>query len=136
MRTPVLPLLTDEILQEIGRIGRDRAPSEACGVITHVPLKGSFVFEMPNRSLEHLNTYAMRMGDIMETLMAVGWNNSRECWGDDLLDADLAWRQLALWHTHPSGNVSPSRVDMQSKQKNLHYIVVGLTPKGPQATWY
>lgn len=35
-----------------------------------------------------------------------------------------------LWHTHPGGNVGPSRMDMQNRVEGVNYLVVAL-PDGP-----
>lgn len=43
---------------------------------------------------------------------------------------------LTLWHSHPSGGVGPSRVDMQQKTPFQYHLVVSLTEDGPLFTWY
>jgi proteasome lid subunit RPN8/RPN11 len=34
-----------------------------------------------------------------------------------------------IWHTHPSGNVGPSRGDLLHKLGDLSYLVVSINPE-------
>lgn len=43
----------------------------------------------------------------------------------------------AVWHTHPSGHIGPSRGDMQNRPtQTIPMIVIALTDDGPIATWF
>jgi len=66
--------------------------------------------------------------------------------------ADAAWREegtqwVGEWHTHPSGDLIPSELDLRSYLRHLHdaelrldrfvAVIVGLTPEAgvTAATW-
>lgn len=36
---------------------------------------------------------------------------------------------IVIWHTHPSGNVGPSRGDLTHKLDGLSYLVVSINPE-------
>jgi proteasome lid subunit RPN8/RPN11 len=43
---------------------------------------------------------------------------------------------MALWHTHPGGNIGPSPGDMQKRLEGVAYLVVAITEAGPVPTWF
>lgn len=112
--------LTDVMLEKINVIGRLRSPAEACGIILPYPLQGetseSQIVELPNRSLEPAS-YKIATEDIR---LAIG----------EYLSDRLYVEQLGTWHTHPAGNVGPSRSDLQKRQDELSYLVVALQDDG------
>ena len=120
--------LTEVMLEEITRIGVDRKPAEACGVLLLHPRNDdprSQVVEIPNRSHHPHDNYIMSTNDIRMELY--NW----------LRHADVAeLGTLSIWHTHPRGNIGPSRGDMQHREPNIAYLVVALTPNGPVPTWF
>lgn len=79
----------------------------------------SFVKELPNRSLEP-HTYRVDSADILLALEGL----------DDV-------EEVAVWHTHPSGLVGPSRLDMvQRPPEGIFMVVVALTEDGPIPAWF
>jgi proteasome lid subunit RPN8/RPN11 len=42
---------------------------------------------------------------------------------------EAARESLVIWHTHPSGNVGPSRGDLLHKLGDLSYLVVSINPE-------
>jgi len=111
-------------LPEIERLGKLRAPNEACGILLDMPWKKadgsiSFVKELPNRALDE-GRYRVDPDDIRLVLEGL----------EEVED-------VAVWHTHPSGYIGPSRGDMQNRpEANIFMLVVALTEQGPVATWF
>lgn len=112
--------LTPEMVEKMNVAGRLRSPVEACGIILPRPKPGqnsaSQVIELPNRSLEQA-AYKIEVDDIRLEL------------GPEISDRTLI-DHLAIWHTHPAGNVGPSRSDMQKRREGLAYLVVALQDDG------
>lgn len=106
--TAVLP----EHVSEMARLGRLRAPREACGVFAR-----GRVLELPNRAVEN----DLANFTVEDLLVAV----------QDLDDLDLD--EMILWHTHPGGHVGPSRTDLELREQSLQYMVVALLPDGSHA---
>ena len=118
-------LLHDTALQEIYQLGQKRSPAEACGVLLPSPWKGSWILEIPNRSNHCHDSFQYTTYDLREVLRA---------WFDQAEAEEVT--KLALWHTHPSGGIGPSRVDMQSRVAGARHVVVTLTDEGPVPSWY
>lgn len=116
MSSPMINL-TKEMVNEIGRIGKERKPNEACGVLLphpRSPHEGSKsqVVELPNRSLKP-DTYRMATADIR--LAVEELNLSKD-------EVD----RMAIWHTHPGGGIGPSRDDMIRRVRDVPYLVVAI----------
>jgi proteasome lid subunit RPN8/RPN11 len=121
--TPVV--ITEDLIQEIVTIGDLRLPNEACGVLLPTPHRNKRVFEIPNRSKYPANSFEMHSDDIvMEIEDWIIENPSSAC-----------WEQVTIWHTHPSGGVGPSRVDLQNRIEKCGNLVISLGSK-PVATWF
>lgn len=122
-----MPLVIDRgIIAEIDRIGKLRLPNEACGVITPTAYQGQRVWEMPNRSKRPQETFQFTSDDLVLAL---------EHWTQE--HASLAvWENLTVWHTHPGGQVGPSKMDLENRIEECGNLVVSLGEKGPQATWF
>jgi proteasome lid subunit RPN8/RPN11 len=123
MKTSRLLGLLDQSLPEIEKLGQLRAPTEACGLLLDTPVlragQVTHVIELPNRSLEP-SSYEVLASDIRLAMEGI----------EDVEDA-------AVWHTHPSGHIGPSRLDMQNRPtQTIPMLVVALTPDGPIATWF
>jgi proteasome lid subunit RPN8/RPN11 len=125
MRTSVLFSTLDLALREIEELGRLRQPNEACGILLDMSWRKpdgsiSWVKELPNRSMDGEGTYRIDAEDIrmvMEGLEEV--------------------EDVAIWHTHPSGLVGPSKGDMRNRpEDNIYMVVIALTPDGPIASWF
>lgn len=119
-----------DVISEIARIGRLRAPVEACGLILPLPYprrdrEPDWILELPNRSLEP-SSFEIHPDDIRLALTpwAAHYRHHK--------DVD----KVGVWHTHPGGNIGPSRVDMQNK-RGIPMMVVALHEDGTHtATWY
>lgn len=81
--------------------------------------------ELPNRSLGGTDSYAISTADIRLELHE---------WAQDKDPAEL--NKMAVWHTHPAGNIGPSKRDMHYRDPEVSYLVVALTEKGPIPTWF
>lgn len=120
-------VLEPTVVREIERIGWERAPAEACGILLPYPWRGQQVWEMPNRSNTPHDEFIMKGEDIALTL---------EDWLEETPEG--LWTQIVAWHTHPSGNLGPSKADLERRpKKNLRCLVVTLYPdKEAKATWF
>lgn len=120
------PLLTDDSpeLLEITCIGETRRPLEACGVLLPTPYADSRVIELPNR-LQSEGEFAIWGSDIRLSLSG---------WLAKATQEEIA--QMTIWHTHPEGNIGPSRVDLAHRLPGVYYLVVALTNDGPVPTYY
>lgn len=109
-----VPELTDSIVDEIGRTGRLRSPSEACGMLAEAPDGQSMrVIELPNRSLTPNAEYEMRGEDMRVAL-----------------ESYPEWGVVALWHTHPGGTLGPSQADLANVIEWVPMLIVTLMPDG------
>ena len=118
-------MLTDNLMQQIANIGRERVPAEACGVLLPEPYAGSQVWEMPNRSKTPHDSFEMLGSDIVLSLE--GWFAGKD---DDEV------KEVVIWHTHPRGNIGPSRYDMRNRLEGHHHLVISLTEGDAKASWY
>jgi proteasome lid subunit RPN8/RPN11 len=117
----ITTLLEEKIVQEIAALGRERAPAEACGILLPTPHKGERVWEMPNRSLHPQDSFTMHGTDIK---LSVG-------------DWEGDFREMVIWHTHPAGNIGPSREDLRGRLDRVGNLVITLLPNNEaKATWY
>lgn len=117
-------LLQKVDLVEIARIGRERQPAEACGVLLPTPFRGSRVWEMPNRASRFNEAFELHTDDIVVQL------------GEWLGQNRDHWDDLAVWHTHPSGDTTPSKADMEGRFEPMANLVVALTEEGPKPVWF
>lgn len=117
--------LTEALLAELEEIGRRRAPTEACGLLLPVPRGHSYVVELPNRSLRPQDEYRIWPDDIE---VAIGeWAHSV---------SEAARNAVAIWHTHPQGNIGPSRGDMSKRLEGVPYLVLALMDDQTVPTWF
>lgn len=121
---PGLNLMTvpiaDRQIQEILRLGNARLPNEAGGLIT----PDGQVWELPNRfqpEEERTRNYELAMDDIQA--MLTHWVNI--CCSDSTPERFDA----VIWHTHPSGLIGPSSIDLEMRIPHIKYLVVSL-PNG------
>jgi proteasome lid subunit RPN8/RPN11 len=121
--------LTPALLAEVVRIGRNRAPNEACGIL--LPPPGDTyrfrshhrqVIELPNRSLSPRDSYEILGTDIVQELIE---------WLENVEPSDHD--NMVIWHTHPSGSVGPSRGDLDHKIGDFTYLVVSIDPSTHEA---
>lgn len=126
--TPSRITLNPLILEEISLLGHRRKPREACGVLLPVPrvrAGGSLsqVVELPNRCMGR-NEYEIHTTDIQMELQE---------WAEENPDYTA---DVAIWHTHPGGNIGPSRGDLKGRLEGIPYLVVALTESGPVPAWF
>lgn len=132
MSSQVGVFLSQQMIDEIVRIGLDAAPSEACGVLLPTPKVADWgetakVVPLPNRSLDHIHNYAIQPGDIKLAIAEWAARSTAE-----------ERNALAVWHTHPRGEVGPSRTDMQTRLPGIAYLVVAIDPdtRSGIPTWF
>lgn len=121
-------VLEQVMVDEIARLGREAYPNEACGILIPTPIRGQSVFELPNRSKEPRDSVELNSEDIVLQLEAI--------YGDDVPYTIL--ENIAWWHTHPSGNIGPSKFDMDNKPPKLKCLVVTIFPddRAPVPAWF
>lgn len=117
--------MTQDLIQEIVLRGLANLPNEACGVAIEFP-SDYLVFELENESLEPENSTVLATTQIIATVP------------DDILTS-ISPEQMIIWHTHPSGGVGPSKLDMLNRAKDgvgakVRYLTVAL-PHG-EASYY
>lgn len=112
-------LVSEADVAEIVRLGTLRAPREACGLLLTRSDGGLRVVEVENKASE-VDLCRMDPADLDEALTRL-----REGF-----DGDVA-KALLVWHTHPRGNVGPSKTDMTSRKTlgGIRCLVVSL-PNG------
>jgi proteasome lid subunit RPN8/RPN11 len=96
---------------------RHAAPYEAVGLLT----ADDRIIELPNRSSDPLSNFEIYKVDILSAI------TREEIEGSE---------GLTLWHSHPSGGVGPSGVDMRQKIPYFDHLVVTLTDTDAVFTWY
>lgn len=120
-------VLEQLIVQEIARIGRLRAPNEACGLLLPYPVHGVQILELPNRAKKPHDSFEMRGQDMLLALEQA----FRGDFPESLVDS------LTAWHTHPAGHVGPSKFDLDNRPARLNSLVISLHEEGPpKATWF
>ena len=101
-----------EQLDEMARLGQVASPRETGGV-----LLAGVLIEMPNQSSEE-DLYSFLIDDLEQVI------------GDATID------EVLFWHTHPGGNIGPSKYDLERRLEGFQYMVVALTPEGPVPARY
>lgn len=114
---PVMP----EQVEQIRVIGMSRLPHEACGLI----LPDGSVVEVPNTSSEPHDNFVMTAQDMVNTMQ-----HYMETRGIDFVPR----QDVIIWHTHPSGFLGPSELDMRHKVPGCRHLVVAL-PEGLAARY-
>jgi proteasome lid subunit RPN8/RPN11 len=119
-RSLSVPRLDREALHLITRIGRSRAPAEACGLLLIDPSSPDRVIELANRAMDPTRRYEFNSGDVIIALE----NND--------IDPDSYQGELVIWHTHPGGSIGPSMEDLQQKVEGVPFLVVALLDDGTE----
>lgn len=102
---------------ELKRIALLRAPLEAVGLI----YPWGEVVELPNGSDSPENSFRLTKQEMVD---ALGWVDEEDM------------QYCALWHSHPSGGVGPSRIDLQNKTPFTYHLVVSIVDGDIVPTWY
>lgn len=120
MSFPILDLTSDHpLIQEIYLLGVQHQPNEVCGVILPSPFRGSQVVMIPNESstpTEHFLTSGKAIAAHLHE------------WLLNASSSDLM--NIIFWHTHPRGNIGPSKGDLVNRVFGMYYLVVSLTDDG------
>lgn len=121
-------VLEQAMVDAIAKIGQAAYPNEACGLLLPEPVRGGQVVELPNRSKEPRDSVEIDLDDIIVQLEIL--------YGDEVPSTILP--NITWWHTHPGGNVGPSKFDMENKPPQLKCLVVTLFPDGraPVPAWF
>lgn len=126
-------VLEEKLVSRIADIGKSRSPNEACGIMLPTEINGVQVIELENLSDSPHDSFEVHGDSILDAVLQVvpdllDWPNAQ---------AKTFLQDLTVWHTHPKGNVGPSRFDLKNKPANLHSLVVSLDPLGGHlATWF
>lgn len=110
----VLSKKTQQVLESVAR---DSYPHEAVGLIDGA----GNVWELTNTHKHPESGFEISRDDIRAVVEQTGFNGLSEA---------------TIWHSHPSGGVGPSRVDLQNKSPFKYHLVVTLTDGGIILTWY
>ena len=121
-------VLEPETIQEIARIGHDRKPAEACGIVLPTPLRGRRVWEVPNRSMKPQTSFEISSEDLR--ILIQDWL--------DVPENRPMLPDAVIWHTHPGGGLGPSKYDMRYRFPHLNNLVVtlGERPEDAKPTWF
>lgn len=116
--------IPEEALREMTQAGVDALPRETGGVLFPEPLGGSWVQVLTNLSPTPNEAIHFDNEEVVQSMLR--WVSSN----DD-------WVKMTLWHTHPAGNIGPSRRDMRSRLKDMGNLVVAIQPGGIGIpTWF
>lgn len=96
----------DVALSRILDLGIEAAPEEACGIIVN-ETGAVRVVQMHNRAEKPGDSYRIDPVTIRSLHLR-----------------PHVWAHVAVWHTHPGGNVGPSPGDLAAKVEGVKYIVV------------
>lgn len=120
-------VLEDYLVLEIAAIGERRRPAEACGILLPYKVNNRQVIELPNRSKTPHDEILMMGDDVLMELKSV--------FGEGVRFPENLSQELTFWHTHPNGNLGPSKYDMENKVNIGKHLVVTLGDP-PKATWF
>jgi proteasome lid subunit RPN8/RPN11 len=116
--SPVLSFGIDVVVPRIIELGMAEAPREACGLV--IPCldepPDEWVRPLRNRHPHPEQAYEIDPLTVKGLL-------------EDLQRQERVWEDVLIWHTHPQGQVGPSKGDMDYRHLGLKYLVVSL-PRG------
>lgn len=114
----MLHLMEGKLKTELLKIAIERSPHEAVGLI----LEDGRVLELPNHSGSPEDSFTVHKEDIVMLLFEL------------MEHIDL--NKVTLWHSHPSGGVGPSRIDIRNKTLFTSHLVVSIIDGDLVPTWY
>lgn len=121
-------VLENSMVEEIARIGRLRAPLEACGLLLPHKVNGQQVVELPNRAIDGEHEFTITGEDIALEVDRLNHYHP--------INAQFL-RETAIWHTHLRGNLGPSKFDLDHKPEEFQSLVVTLYEDGTsKGTWF
>lgn len=101
--------------RQLLEITRASSPHEACGLL----MPTGEIKVLANRSLTPTNAFEVTKTDILQALAS-----------------EESLENITFWHSHPSGGVGPSRVDLQQKMPFPYHLVLSLVDNDLVPTWY
>lgn len=110
-------VLKPSLESRIKELARSSHTKELVGIIDGV----GNLFLLSNKSNNPLNSFEIDKSEILELFTS---GVARDPSG------------TTLWHTHPSGLVGPSRIDVQQKTVFPYHLVVTLLEDQEVLTWY
>jgi len=110
-----LPTLT-AALEHIFNLGMEAAPEEACGLIVNETM-GVQVIPLKNRAEDPTASYVIDNATLRQLALK-----------------PKTWAHVAVYHTHPGGQVGPSSGDLEHKVNGVKYVVVTV-PTG-EIVWF
>lgn len=111
----VYPTL-DSALGHVFDLGMEGAPEEVCGLIVN-ETSGVQVIPLRNRSEDRFNSYVIDNQTLRQLALK-----------------PKTWAHVAVYHTHPRGQVGPSPQDLEHKIHQVKYVVVTV-PTG-EVVWF
>lgn len=108
-------IIEGKLEEELLSLTLKHAPNEAVGLI----LSDGSVVELVNHSPHPAANFEIRREDLVYHLMR---------------EEDPS--KVSLWHSHPSGGIGPSRVDIQNRTPFASHLVVSLVDGVIVPTWY
>lgn len=121
-------LLPSHALDMIAQHITEALPQEAVGLLWEQPGHAPGVTRLRNISEDPEHSYAVNVSEMREAFEAES--------GRDIVTAIDEGCLLTLWHSHPSGQVGPSRGDMRERLDGLQYMVISVTDAGLLATLF
>lgn len=110
-------IIEGKLERELKSIIIAESPNEAAGLI----LADGTVIVLPNHSKSPSNSFEIHRNDIYH---AIEFESD-----DQIVD-------MTLWHSHPSGGIGPSTIDMQQRTGLAHHLVISLVEGELVYTWY
>ena len=103
-------------LDHIFDLGMEGAPEEVCGLIVN-ETAGCMVVPMINRAEDPTASYRIDGQTLRQLALK-----------------PKTWEHVAVYHTHPGGDVGPSALDLEHKLDVVKYVVVTI-PTG-EKVWF
>lgn len=123
----MIDLSDPKLTKLLEALARTYCPNEAVGVLYQSPSGEVILRSLKNTADNPLEGFSILPGDILNAMGKNWWLEATKSMMDEVY----------LWHSHPKGNIGPSRTDLQNKIKGLRFLVITLTePKGAIITEY
>lgn len=102
--------------EHIFDLGMEGAPEEVCGLIVN-ETRGVQVIPLRNRAEDPTASYVIDNATLRQLALK-----------------PKTWAHVAVYHTHPGGQVGPSARDLEHKISGVKYVVVTI-PTG-EVVWF
>lgn len=103
-------------IEHIFDLGMEGAPEEVCGLIVN-ETTGVQVIPLRNRAEDPTASYVIDNATLRQLALK-----------------PKTWQHVAVYHTHPGGQVGPSARDLEHRITGVKYLVVTI-PTG-EAVWF